>query len=218
MYFFRRLQHKIKDFFFERKMAKQRKKKGYADCDCWGLYYWLGATLPKMILRLRDFKHGAPELKFEEVETFPLDWLIPEIEKKQKEYDESDDDEGFDLYSIFDRWYLILTRIAFCLQQSNEEITEIPNEYSEEYDRQIWGNRLDDLDKKSVKDWLNSIFKVKEYDEKGKPKTYELVTNEPDKEIEEKYYQREKEIFQYREKMKDEAFDLIKKYFYALWD
>ena len=56
------------------------------------------------------------------------------------------------------------------------------------------------------------------FDSEGKPICYELKTNEPPEELKEKYFNREQEIFEYRNKMKDEAFDLIKKYFWNLWD
>ena len=39
-----------------------------------------------------------------------------------------------------------------------------------------------------------------------------------EKEIREKYIERENEIFNYRNKMKDEAFVLLQKYFWNLWD
>ena len=45
-----------------------------------------------------------------------------------------------------------------------------------------------------------------------------MLTNEPDEKIKKKYKKRNEEIEEYRDKMKDEAFDLLKKYFYHLWD
>ena len=44
------------------------------------------------------------------------------------------------------------------------------------------------------------------------------MTNEPDPELKRKFWDREQEIADYRESMKNEAFDLLKKYFYSLWD
>ena len=73
-------------------------------------------------------------------------------------------------------------------------------------------------DKKSFKEWWNAHHEVVEYDEKGKPKLWRLITNEPDEELEKKYKKRNEEIAKYRDEMKDEAFDLLKKYFYHLWD
>lgn len=201
------LKFKFNDWKYEYKAKKQRKKKGFADCDCWGMNSWLSETFSKMILTLRNMKHGAPELPFEEIETFPIEWIEPEIEKL-KLIREKEKHEYFDLYSIFDRWYLVLTRIAYCLEQADEWLIEIKNEYEEEYMNQVWGEEKD----------LTKHFVPTEYDNKGKPKLYQLVTNEPDEDLKEKYYNREKEIMDYRISMKDEAFDLIKKYFYNLWD
>lgn len=208
------LKRKLNDYRFERKMSKQRYKKGYADCDCWGMYYWFANTFAKMIRNLADRKHGAPELEFEEVDNFPIDWIekhkvIIDERAREKDY------EPFDLYSIFSRWELILLRIAWCFEQSSDEITEIKNEFEEEYMRQVWG---DDTDADTFDKWWSKHSVVKEYDKKGSPKLWRLVLNDADPELEEKYRNRDKEINEYRCECKDEAFDLLKKYFYHLWD
>ena len=65
---------------------------------------------------------------------------------------------------------------------------------------------------------MSRFWEVTETDEKGKPKLWTLKTNEPDMMLQEKYYKRVMEIENYRNACKDEAFDLIKKYFYHLWD
>ena len=39
-----------------------------------------------------------------------------------------------------------------------------------------------------------------------------------DEELKKKYWNRVEEIEKYRQERKDEAFDLMKKYFYTLWD
>lgn len=215
---FRRLIWKLKDLRFERRMAKQRRKKGYADCDCWGMYYWFSDTFAKMILRLRDMKNGYPDLPFEEVENFPLQWVNETAHELNKIKVKAGYDEGVLLDDKFDRWQLILSRIAWCLQQASDEITDIENEYQEEYNRQVWGENAFSDNKKSFKQWWAEHTEVSSVDEKGKPKLYTLKTNEPDEEIREKFWNREKEIAEYREKCKDEAFDLLKKYFYNLWD
>ena len=49
---FRRLIHKFNEYRFEKRMAKQRYKKGFSDSDCWGMNYWLTSTFPEMILNL----------------------------------------------------------------------------------------------------------------------------------------------------------------------
>lgn len=168
---FRRLRRKFKDYKFERRMAKQRYKKGYADCDCWGMSYWLVSTFPEMILNLRDMKHGAPELPFEEFDTFPLEWKDEELQK----YKLRQERDGYEYKpdSIYTKWYIILTRIAFCLKEADED-KEVYNPFKKDY------YVSDDLEKA--------------------------------------YYREEEKILKYKENMKDEAMDLIKKYFYHLWD
>ena len=153
-------------------MKKQRYKKGFADCDCWNMHYWFCSTFPKMMRTLRDMKHGAPEFEFEEFENFPLLWVAEESkellrQKREKDYDEEIDIFGKD--KCFDRWWFVLSRIAYCLEQADEEMTEIENEYSEEYNRQVWGDDSD-LEGKNwdFKKWWNKHHVVEKYDEKGK--------------------------------------------------
>lgn len=217
---FRRLRFLWSDKRFEKRMAKQRKKRGYADCDCWNMFNWFQETFPQMIRNLRDMKHGAPELEFEEVENFPLDWVSKQSEillkqKKDKGYEEEIDLWGKE--KIFDRWWLILSRIAYCLEESNEDQTTEQNEFQKEYNRQVWGDE-EELEQLSFKEYWNRFWKVDKVDKKGKPLTYRLETNEPDKELQKKYYDREMEIYNYREQMKNEAFMLLNKYFFNLWD
>ena len=80
---FRRIRNKISDYKFNKRMAKQRYKKGFSDSDCWGMNYWFTETFPKMILNLRDMKHGAPELPFEEYDKLPEEWKY-EYKKQYK--------------------------------------------------------------------------------------------------------------------------------------
>lgn len=176
------LRLKINDWIFNKKMSFQRYKKGYSDSDCWGLHYWLGETLPKMIKNLRDMKHGYPcNISFEDIKKFPVEWIESEAAKLEKI--RAKDRYEYDLFDGFDCWYLILSRIAYCLEQSNDEVTEITNPYQEEYHDVAWLNLADEKDK---------IFK--------------------------KYLKEEDRIFKYRDKMKNEALDLVKKYFWGLWD
>lgn len=193
---------KFKEYLFDKKQRKQRKQKGFSDSDCWGLNYWLGDTFPKMIRNLRDMKNGYPMCKFEDVDNFPKDWLELETNKmnevfKNQHYDTSDE--------LFNKWYLILTRIAYCLEQTNDELVKIANEYEDEYNKQVWGNLS----------FKNALIPIKLGDNTN---AYKLNTNEPDDEIRKKYFEKEDEIAKYRDDMKNEAFDLLKKYFWDLWD
>ncbi len=220
---FKRIWWKFRDWKFDRKMARQRKKKGFADCDCWGMNYWFSDTFVKMIRTLRDMKHGAPEKEFEEFDNFPLEWVnntapkLLEIKKSKWDEDELDfwGDEKY-----FDRWWMVLERIAWCLENCNEWYEDPTNpdtinEYEEDYMKQSWGEADE---KESFKDWWNRHWEVSEVDNKGKPLTYKMKEKKVDKNLEDNYRRRLNEIAQYREECKDEAFDLLKKYFYHLWD
>ena len=215
---FKRIMWKIRDYRFDKRMARQRDKRGFSDNDCWGMCYWLCDTFPKMILNLRNMKNGYPELPFEEVENFPLQWVNDTAKEINELKVKFGYEEGVVLDDTVDRWQLILSRIAWCLQQASDEITEIENEYREEYDKQVWGDDYSWNSKKSFKQWWEEHTEVVGKDEKGKPTLYQLKTNEPDEDLREKFWNREEEIAKYREGCKDEALDLIKKYFYHLWD
>ena len=164
-------------------------------------------------------KHGAPELPFEELDKFPLQWINEQSSLLLKQKKESNYDEEIDLFGkekCFDRWWFILTRIAWCLKEASPD-KELYNEYREEFNRQLWGDS-EENEKLSFKQWWNKFHKVVEYDEKGKPKLWQLVTGEPTPELEKKYFKKEKENAEYQKERMEEAFDLIKKYFYHLWD
>ena len=105
------IKRKISDWRFEKRMAKQRKKRGFSDSDCWGMCYWFGDTFPKMIRNLRDMKHGAPELEFEEVDNFPLQWVEEESKELLKQKQKKGYEIEIDLWGkdkIFDRWWFVL--------------------------------------------------------------------------------------------------------------
>ena len=50
------------------------------------------------------------------------------------------------------------------------------------------------------------------------PNLYKIKDRKVNKSLERKFYKRENEIEKYRTKMKDEAFNLLSKYFFNLWD
>ena len=214
--FFRRLKYKINDIIFDKRMRRQRYKKGYADVDYWNMHYWICDTFVKMLTDLRNTQHGYSDLEFEEVDNFPIDWK-EKVEKELREAHIKRWGGDYDEDNNSLKWDLILTRIIWCLNQASDELTDIPNEYEEEYMRQSWGEDSYKT-KKSFKKWWKSHFEVIKTDEKGKPQLYRLKEREVDPELKEKYFNRMVEISNFRTERKDEAFDLIKKYFYCLWD
>lgn len=202
---FRVLINKFKDYRFKKRMARQRYKRGFADEDCWSLDSWLCTTFPMMILALRDMKNGAPDEEFPEYDNLPKDWKKAEYKK----YKAKQEKLGYecDPHDIFTKWYIILTRIAYCLQQA-DKFLEVENIYADEYFGQLWGNYDES---KSAKDWFTQH--TEKVDE-----GYQLISNEVDEDLKNKYYKEEERIWQYKCKMKEEAMKLLDKYFYNLWD
>ena len=105
-------------------------------------------------------------------------------------------------------WENILDRMIFCFQEMNEDTCSMKNEYEEEYHRQ----RFESRGGKSILD----CFTSEEINEHGE-KRYRLITGEAEPELEEKYRRRMREIEDYRENMKNEGFELFRKYFWNLW-
>ncbi len=222
---FKWLKFRWRDLSFDLRMSSQRFHKGYADCDWWDFYGHFLSVVPKLMKDLRDYCHGAAELQYEEIENYSIDFIEyakNEIEQGNIKAGYSGDDYSdweFDLYDSFIRYKIILTRIAWCFEQADESVTDIENEYQEEFNRQYWGDDSDiEGEKFSVSKWFKKHSVVEKFDKKGKPKLYRLINNEVDEELKKKYWNRIQEIDKYRQERKDEAFDLLKKYFYNLWD
>ena len=203
---FGRLRHKFNEYRFNKRMARQRYKRGFADVDCWGMNYWLTSTFPDMILHLRDMKHGAPDLPFEEFDTFPKEWKQVEMNKLNNWHIQNK--YTFEPNSIFTKWYIILTRIAYCLKEADED-KEVFNKYADDYNKAVWGEDYG-KEKTFTEFWGKHCEKV----DGG----YIIKTGEAPEELHKNYWEEEKRIEEYKVSMKDEALDLIKKYFYCLWD
>lgn len=222
---FKWLKYRWSDITYNLRMDFQRFHKGYADCDWWDFSYHFLSNTPKLMKDLRDYCHGAAEREYEEIESYPIEF----IEYAKKEIEQGNiragntgkdyEDWEFDLYDHFIRYKIILTRIAWCLEQADDSVTDIENEYQDEYDKQCWGDDSDiEGEKFDLSKWFKKHSVVSEFDKKGKPKLYRIVINDVDPDLEKKYWNRNKEIDEYRNARKNEAFDLLKKYFYTLWD
>lgn len=191
---------------------REYRRKGFIAEDIWNLDCWLSKTFPKMIRALAETTHGYPQEDFEEVENFPLDWVkdtVSEINRKRQNKIEVT--SLFNIDEPSDRWELVLLRMAYCFERADkfEEFEE--NEYSEEYFNQLFGRDHEMKKHESFRKWWKRrTIKV----EGG----YQLIEHEPDKNLQEKYYNREKEIWEHKVAYKNEAMDLLKKYFYDLWD
>lgn len=191
--------------------AIQRARKGYSGYDLWGLGYYLQIMIPKAIMDFESTLHGSPELEFEEIDTFDYSWVIKQYDeilknlKEDKWFDEySYEDEAFKeltLDNCYIKFRIILRRIAYCFTESNEELCSQVNEYEDEYLKQRFNNNED-------------LFIPLE----DNPKLYKLNVKKVDEELDYNYTKRQLEIEQYIEDMKNQAFELLSKYFFYLWD
>lgn len=191
---------------------KQFQKKGYISENIWSLDCWLCETFPKMIRELSETTHGAPQEEFNEIKNFPMQWVKDTIDEINRKRNNSIEVKApFDMDNLFDRWELVLTRMAYCFERAHKFEDFEENEFQEEYFNQVFGNDRQKKKHESFKKWWKRRTKKVEGG-------YVLIQNEPDKELEKKYFERQKEIETNKDKFKDEAVDLLKKYFYDLWD
>ena len=102
-------------------------------------------------------------------------------------------------------WEDIIDRMIFCFKEMNDDTCSMKNEYEDEYHKQLYKPN----EGKSVKDWF-----IKNENEN----TYRLNKGEVEPELEENYGKKIFEIEEYKDKMKNEGFELFNKYFWNLWD
>ena len=187
---------KIKDLVFLIKHGYERK-------DCWSLDYFLSDKFTEMILYMRKNKMGCPgDIIFDDIKDFPVDFIEHAMDFIQEEFEERKDKDKYDSPDLFDEftiWSIVLLRIVYCLKRTHDE--KFDNEYSEEYFKQVFG---DD----------GFVFE----DCNDGTGCYRLVTCEADPDLEKKYNERQKEIESECKRNKDEAFKLLSKWYYALWD
>lgn len=171
----------------------QYKKNGYSDHDMMNLDMYFQETISKMILDLEENKWSYPMGEFPEVNNFDIRWVNENYKEIIERYKKRDYTFEDGIYDESIRYSLILRRIAYCLRESSEEFCSYKNKYDKDWER-VW-DAASLADKKD----LDKIFKSKEY-----------------KEIEDKLRDEEWKIYEYRTEMKNEAFDLMKEYFYSL--
>lgn len=103
-------------------------------------------------------------------------------------------------------WEAVIERMIFCFTEMNEDTGSMKNEFADEYHRQLHKPN----EGKPVKEWFEPDDEHPDY--------YRLIEGEVDPELKENFWNREKEISEYRDQMKDEGLELFKQYFWNLWD
>lgn len=173
----------------------QRVVRGYADCDKWNMYRFLQDLIPEMLQDLRNNRSGSPGY----------------LGKNYMNHDGilvNDTCHG--------EWDKILDRMIFLWRESNEYTCTKKNRYEDEYDKahKKFEDKYGFLGQK-----LQTESELKENRKRGGGRTVHFMDEIPAyKEISDRYFAEEKELEEYRCKSKDEAIDLLKEHFFALWD
>lgn len=178
----------------QKKFARQRIKRGFADIDVWSIDGWFMDIMPKMLTQLRKTHVGSP------------------ASLGKNYYDENGILRND---TCHEEWNKILDRMIFLLQEMNEDTCKKKNPYEEEYMKQwdvfekeygFFGEKLlTDEEKETAKQTGNTRWHMMN----------ELPENQ---ELSKKYLEEEKKLFTYRDECKNEFFELFSKYFWNLWD
>lgn len=172
----------------------QRITRGYAECDRWDMHSYLTYLFQELLQDYRYNRMGSPLYLGEE-------------------YVNEDGMRVND--TCHEEWNQILDRMIFLWKEQDAATCTRQNPYEEEYNQAF----KDFFDKYGIGGEKLRTEAEKERDRKSGSRTHHSMCELSEyKEIWEKYFDEERRIEQYRNECKDEAFDLMKEHFYALWD
>lgn len=190
-----RLWKKIKHIRKCIRWSKQRVVRGYADIDKWNMYHFLQTLIPDMLQDLRDDRWGSPSFLGENYTN----------------------DEGILVNdTCHEEWNKILDHMIFFWRESKEETCGRKNPYDKEYDAasKEFDDKYGFLGEK-----LQTEAELEKNRKRGGGGTVHFMNELPEyQEIYEKHYAEERKLEAYRAECKDKALDLLKEYFYSLWD
>lgn len=173
----------------------QRIVRGYADSDVWDMDYYLQKLIPDMLQYLKDNHSGSPAFLGKNYTNEDGVWVNDTCHAE---------------------WDSILDRMIFLWREANEVTCSKENPYKKAYEKADleFEKRYGVLGEK-----LQTEKEREEHRKLGGGRTAHFMGELPEyKEIYERYREKERELDQYRSKCKDEALDMLKEYFYALWD
>ena len=175
--------------------SRQRIVRGYADCDKWNMYRYLQNLIPDMLQDMRNKRHGSPGYL-------------------GKNYTNA---EGILVNdTCHEEWNRILERMIFLWKESNEYTCSRKNPFADEHLKA----HSDFTEKYGLLgEKLQTEEELEENRKRGGGGTLHFMSELPEyKEISDKYDVEERKLEKYRNESKDEALDLLKKYFFDLWD
>jgi hypothetical protein len=176
------------------KWSKQRIVRGYSDSDVWEMFTYLQTIIPDMLQNLKENRHGSPGILGENYT----------------------DEKGILVNdTCHAEWDEILEKMIFLWHETKEETCSQKNIYEEEHFKAFdeFTNKYGLLGEK--------LQTPKELDENSKHgvNTVHFMSELPEyKDIDDKYHQESEKLELYRDNCKNEALDMLKKYFWYLWD
>lgn len=193
-----RLLAKIRHFGSCIGRSRQRIVRGYSDYDVWEMCSFLQTLIPDMLQTLKDTRTGSPGHLGE---NYVNDDGILENDTCHREWDE------------------ILDRMIFLWREIDADTCSKKNRYEEEYLK-----TLEEFEEKYG--LLGKELQTEEELEENKRLAGEETTHTvhfmeelPEyREISENYRREERRLEEYRKSCKNEAFDMLKEYFFDLWD
>lgn len=177
------------------KWSRQRIVWGYADIDRRNMFGYLQTLIPDMLQDLRDHRTGSPGYLGENY-TNAEGILVND--------------------TCHEEWDKILDKMIFLWRESQEETCSRKNPYETEYDK-----AADEFHKKYgfFGDKLQTEAELEENKKRGGGGTVHFMDELPEyRDIYEKRQAEERKLEAYREQCKNEALDMLKEYFYFLWD
>ena len=175
--------------------SKQRIVRGYSDSDVWDMYGYLQILIPNMLQNLKDNRHGSPGFLGENY-TNDKGILVND--------------------TCHAEWDKILDRMIFLWKETSKDTCSKKNPYEEEYMKAF--NEFEDK-YGMLGEKLQTEEELEENRKRGGGGTVHFMDELPEyKEISDKYHEVERSLDQYRNECKDEAMDMLKEYFFALWD
>ena len=163
-------------------------KNGYDRYATWETFDWFMKTMSKILTAYHDTRCGTPI-------------VIDDFKDEDKESTDKNENKWNE---IVDRMIFLLGEMGeFTCQKKNpyeEESNRIYDEFTEKYG--MFGKKLNSQEE-NEKEYitLHTPSELPEY-----------------KDTMDKWITAERELEKYRQKCKDEFFELFSKYFYALWD
>lgn len=195
--------------FSKFKELKDRMFKGYSRYDLMDIDHWFQTTFVNMLSDFEKSLVGSPEvITLDDIKEYDINWVNENYKdiikttrendyfNKYKNLDEFEENWFEDgVYDHFIAWKLILRRIIYCLRECSDEQCSMNNEYWDKYWELVYEREYkDDEERDKV---LNDSETIK---------------------LNKKVQERNQEIDDYKEKMKNEAFELLSKWFFALWN